>query len=266
MKKALLPIIFLALIFSCKKEDAPAPQNILAKVVTKEGTDSIVISYTYDAQNRFVGESTNDPINKETFNRSLSRDNNGRVTKITDAEVSSTPGSTFTDFVYLGTTDTKIRNGKSSFLQSGQTIFDSIAYVYNGAQVARTNHYWSTASIPYTLIEYYEYTYDARGNNTLVKYYQTNASGTSFPLVYTASFTYDDKINPLYSKDDALVEYFGNQYISPNNITGITFNVPGSPSSNFIGTITYEYRSDGRPTKSTTTISGTSSVSSYTYR
>jgi hypothetical protein len=44
MKKILLPLIFLALIASCKKEDAPAAKNLLDKVVTKEGTDSIVTS------------------------------------------------------------------------------------------------------------------------------------------------------------------------------------------------------------------------------
>ncbi len=266
MKKVLLPIIFLALIASCKKEDAPAPQNILDKVVTKEGTDSIVISYTYDAQNRFVGESTNDPINSETYNRSLTRDNNGRVTKITDAEVSSTPGSTVIDFVYLGATDTKLRNGKTFFIQSGVTINDSSAYEYNGAQVTRTNHYWSVATDIY-FIEYYVYTYDARGNMTKVEFYQTDTPGLlNFTLQYSVTFTYDDKINPIYSKDDALVEYFGNQYVSPNNITGLTFTSPVSPSSNFTAAIAYEYRADGRPTKSTTTVLGSSSVSTYTYR
>jgi hypothetical protein len=267
MKKVLLPLIFLALIASCKKEDAPAPQNLLDKVVTKEGTDSIVTSYTYDAQNRFVGESANDPINNETFTRSLSRDNNGRVSKITDAEVSSTPSSTATDFVYLSATETKLRNGKTFFIQSGVTINDSSAYEYNGAQVTRTNHYWSTTTVPYTLIEYYVYTYDARGNVASVKFYQTDTPGSpDFELLYTVTFTYDDKINPIYSKDDALVEYFGNQYVSPNNITGLTFTSTTTPSSNFTAAVAYEYRSDGRPTKSTTTVLGSSSVSTYTYR
>lgn len=267
MKKVLLPIIFLALIASCKKEDAPAPQNILDKVTTKEGTDSIVTSYTYDAQNRFVGESVNDPINSETYTRSLTRDNNGRITKITDAEVSSTPSSSVIDFAYLGATDTKLRNGKTFFVVSNVNINDSSAYEYNGAQVARTNHYWSTATFPLTLIEYYVYTYDARGNMTEVKYYQTDAPGsTNFQLVETLTFTYDDKINPIYSKDDALVEYFVNQYVSPNNMTGLTYSSVSNPANNFSATFTYEYRSDGRPTKSTLSIGGSSSVSTFTYR
>jgi hypothetical protein len=267
MKKILLPLIFLALIASCKKEDAPASKNLLDKIVTKEGTDSIVTSYSYDASNRFVGESAKDPIKNETFNRTLTRDNNGRVTKVTDAEVSSTPVSTFTDFVYLGTTDTKLRNGKSSFVQSGVTINDSSAYEYSGTQVTKTNHYWSTSAVPYTLIEYYDYTYDARGNITSVKFYQVSTPGLNdFKLQYTVTFTYDDKINPILSKDDALIEYIGNQYVSPNNITALTYNDVRTPSNNFTAAVTYEYRADGRPTKSTSTIAGSSSVSTFTYR
>lgn len=268
MKKVFLPaIMFLALIASCKKEDAPAPQNLLDKVVTKEGTDSVVTTYTYDAQNRFVNESTNDPVNSETFTMALTRDNNGRVSKITESEASSTPSSSATDFVYLGATDPKLRNGKTFFVTSGVTINDSSAYEYNGSQVTRTNHYWSTTTVPYTLIEYYVFTYDTRGNVTSVKFYQTDTPGsTNFDLLYTVTYTYDDKINPIYSKDDALTEYIGNQYVSPNNITSLTYNDAVTPSNNFTATVTYEYRSDGRPTKSTTTVGGASSVSTYSYK
>jgi hypothetical protein len=268
MKKVVLPaMMFLALIASCKKDDAPTSKNLLDKVVTKEGTDSIVTTYTYDAQNRFVNESANDPINNETFTMALTRDNNGRVTKITETEASSTPGSSATDFVYLGATESKLKNGKTFFVQSGVTINDSSAYEYNGSQVSRTNHYWSTTVVPYTLIEYYVYTYDARGNITSVKFYQTDTPGsTNFQLLYTVTYTYDDKINPINSKDDALIEYIGNQYVSPNNVTSLAFTSTTSPSSNFTATITYEYRSDGRPTKSTTTVAGSTSVSTYSYK
>jgi YD repeat-containing protein len=268
MKKVLLPLIaFLALIASCKKNDAPAPKNILDQVVTKQGTDSVVTKYTYDAANRFVGEVANDPINNETYTKTLARDNSGRVTKITDVEASSTPGTTVTDFVYLGATDVKLKNGKSSFVQSGVTIFDSSAYEYSGTQVSKTSHYWALTGQPYAAIQYFVYTYDARGNIASVKFYQVGTPGLNdFTLQYTVTYTYDDKINPILAKDDALIEYIGNQYVCPNNITGLTFNSATTPANNFTAAITYEYRSDGRPTKSTTTIGGTSSVSTYTYR
>ncbi|HLO81563.1 MAG TPA: hypothetical protein VK166_11420 [Chitinophagaceae bacterium] len=267
MKKVLLPIIFLALIASCKKNDAPAPKNILDQVVTKQGTDSVIIKYTYDAANRFVGEVSNDPINNETYTKTIARDNSGRVTKITDVEATSTPYTTVTDFIYLGATDAKLKNGKSSFVQSGVTIFDSSAYEYSGTQATKTSHYWSTSTVAYTLINYYVYTYDARGNIASVKYYQVGTPGLNdFKLLYTVTYTYDDKINPILAKDDALIEYIGSQYVCPNNVTGLSYSDAVTPANNFTVAITYEYRSDGRPTKSTTTIGGSSSVSTYTYR
>jgi|GEM_PF-46064 len=60
----------------------------------------------------------------------------------------------------------------------------------------------------------------------------------------------DDKINLLYSNESALVEYVDNQYVSPNNVTRISY-VATTPSNSFSVNFSYEYRADGRPTKST---------------
>lgn len=268
MKKVLLPIIFLALIASCKKEDAPASKNILDKVVTKIGADSVVSTYTYDAQNRLMGEVLSEPANNATYTTALNRDNNGRVSKVNYTKAGTTsPGSFGVDFFYLGATDPKLRNGKTFFVTSGVTINDSSAYEYNGSQVTKTNHYWSTTTVPYTLIEYYVYTYDARGNLTSIKYYQTDTPGsTNFKLLETYTYVYDDKVNPIYSKDDALIEFNGSQYISPNNVVSGAYTSTSIPSDNYTFTTTYEYRTDGRPTTSTTTGGGVTLVSTYSYK
>jgi hypothetical protein len=269
MKKVFLPaIMFLTLIASCKKDDAPAPQNLLDKVVTKIGTDSLVTTYTYNAQNRLMGEVQNDPANSETYTTALNRDNNGRVSKVTYSTVGTTnPGSIGVDFFYLGATDQKLRNGKSFFVVSGVTINDSMAYEYNGTQVTKTNHYYSTTTVPYTLIGYYAYTYDARNNITSVKYYEVDAPGSSnFQLLLTYTYVYDDKVNPILSKDDALMEFNGSQYISPNNVVSGSYTSVRTPADNYTFTTTYEYRSDGRPTKSTTTGGGVTLVNTYSYK
>jgi YD repeat-containing protein len=203
-----------------------------------------------------------------TYTTALNRDNNGRVSKVNYTKAgSTTPGSIGVDFFYLGATDPKIKNGKSFFLVSGVTINDSTAYEYSGTQVTRTNHYWSTATVAYTLIEYYVYTYDARGNLTSVKYYEVEAPGSpNFRLLKTYTYVYDDKVNPIYSKDDALIEFNGSQYISPNNVVSGSYTSVSTPADNYTFTTTYEYRSDGRPTKSTTTDGGVTLVSTYTYK
>jgi len=267
MKKLLLyPVIFLVLISSCKKDDAPASKNLLDKVVTKVGADSTVTTYSYDAQNRFVRESTNDPVNNETSSVNLIRDNNGRVTKLIDEVIGSSSESTTTDFFYLSPSDARLRNGKTIYTDLGVILKDSIAYEYSGNQVTRTNHYYSENNGPYVMYDYYAYTYDSRNNVSSVKYYVLGSGGTNFELYATITYTYDDKINPIYSKDDALMEYIGNQYVSPNNVTSLTYTDPSSPADNFTANVTYEYRSDGRPIKSTTTALGSSSVSTYSYK
>jgi hypothetical protein len=65
MKKFLLfSVVFTVLIGSCKKEESGSkPQILLDKVVTKEGTDSAVTSFTYNSQNKLTLESTDDKIN-----------------------------------------------------------------------------------------------------------------------------------------------------------------------------------------------------------
>jgi YD repeat-containing protein len=266
MKKLLLtPFILLLLIASCKKDDAPAAKNLLDKTVTKVGADSTVTTYTYDAQNRFVKESTNDPVNNETTSLTLTRDNSGRVSKLVDAVTGSSSESLTTDFFYLSTADAKLKNGKTIYTDVSGTYKDSAAFEYNGSQVTRTNHYYSQNNGPYVLGDYYVFTYDSRNNITSVKYYRL-ASGGTFPLVGTITYTYDDKINPIYSKDDALIEYLINQYVSPNNVTTLAYTDATSPADNFTVNVAYEYRSDGRPTKSTLTVLGSSSVTTYSYK
>lgn len=270
MKKLIvLSGMFLVFFASCKKEDSGSkPQNLLDKVVTKEGADSAVTTYSYNSQNKLTGENTVDKINDQNTARVIARDNLARITKVTDNE--SSPGtassSTFTDYFYLSTTDTKLKNGLFTFPQGTVTIRDSSAYTYTGTNVTKTAHFWSTPTFPVTLIYYYDYKYDTKGNMIEFKSFQDNVPGSgNFVLQGTATFTYDDKINPLYSPDAALTEYVDNQYVSPNNVKGINY-VAADPANNFSLGVTYEYRADGRPTKSTMTVFGFTSVSTYTYK
>lgn len=272
MRKLILFATLFALFFaSCKKEDsASQSKNLLDKVVIKQGTDSSTITYTYNSQNKFIGESTTDVSGgtTSTYSRVLTRDNLGRITKITENE--ATPGtastSTFTDYFYLGTSDIKMKHGLFTFPQGSTTIRDSAAYTYVGNSVTRVSHFWSTPTFLATQIYYYEFKYDTKGNMTEFKSFSDNTpvSG-NFQLQGTATFTYDDKINPLYANDPALVEYVDNQYVSPSNVTRLSY-VAANPANSFTVNISYEYRADGRPTKATASVSGFTSVSTYSYK
>jgi hypothetical protein len=274
MRKILLfAAVFTVMIASCKKDDSgPKPQNLLDKIVTKEGSDSAVTTITYNSQNKITGESTDDKINDYTSARVFARDNAGRITKITDNE--SSPGtatsSTFTDYFYLTAAETKLKNGLATFPQGSVTVRDSSAYTYTGNNVTRISHFLSTPTFPVAQVYYYEFKYDTKGNLTELKSFFDNAPGTgNFQLGETITYTYDDKINPLYSPESALVEsitdFLYDRYVSPNNVVGLNY-VGSDPADNFSANFTYEYRADGRPTKSTLTVVGFTSVSTYSYK
>lgn len=261
MKKAFfISLLAVLALGSCKKEDSGSQNpNLLDKVVAKEGTDSTVTVYGYDSQKRFVTE--NSVSSGGTSSVSLVRDANGRITRVAENAGTDTY---LTDYVYLGATDKKIRNGIYKFSFNSQQITDSIAFTY-GSKVNKTAHFYSVPGVPVQQVFYYDYTYDTKGNMSTVKVYQ-DATGTgALTLQGTITFLYDDKVNPIYSNDDALVEFIGSQYASPNNITKVTI-VGTDPADNYTANITYEYRSDGRPTKSTTIANGSTTVATYTYK
>jgi len=265
MRNALIAVMLVVVVMSsCKKDDTGSDsQNLLAKIVTKQGSDSTVVEYNYDSQLRFIQEKTTsvDASGAEINTISLVRDANGRATKLTEAVSGS--GTYVTDYAYVSPSDKKLRNGIYRFDYNGTQVTDSIAFAY-ATKVSKTTHYYSAVGVPSTQAYYYEYTYDTKGNMTQAKLYQPNSSGTTV-LSATINFEYDNKINPIYFNDDVLVEYLGYQYTSPSNITKV--NVVGAdPADNFTATSVYEYRADGRPTKATTTADGSTYVAVYTYK
>jgi YD repeat-containing protein len=274
MKKLLVfAALFVVVLNSCSKDDdqAEAPENILAKTVTKEdgSSDSLVTTFSYDSQNRLVSENTDG--DDFSSSRTFTRDNNGRVTRQTDTESQTGTASetSVIDFVYLAASGPTVKNGLELFtLDQGLDIRDSIAYAYAGNKVSKTEHYWKVPSVPTfppTIVEFWEYQYDSRGNMTEARYFadvSTDLSGAT--LQATLRFQYDDKPSPFYTNDDALAEEVFNQYVSPNNPTKLDILIPGEPQESV--TITYEYRSDGRPTKSTTVGGGITQITTFTYR
>jgi hypothetical protein len=251
MKKHLLPLIFfIVLIASCKKDNV---SNLLYKEVAKRGTDSIVSTFWYDAQNRLSKKILEDSFEDQTYTLTIIRDNSGRVIKFMDDFVGTNPGSHTTDFFYLSDTDTRIKYAKLY----NDPFDDSTVFEYSGNRVTGTKTYRSYGG-PFTPIGYREFLYDSRNNITIVKYYEFDAAGTNIQLIGEISSTYDDKINPFYSKDDAFIDFLEFPWPCPNNMT--------SRTRSYKETITYEYRADGRPTKRTSLVNGRTTVYTYYYR
>ena len=262
MRRILYFLSGMLLLLSCNKDNSlENGQRLIQKIVTRSGTDSTVIEYSFDSRSRFAQEKTTSGTDVTTI--SLVRDASGRATRMVQSANGTPPLTLVTDYTYLNATDFKLRNGLLKTDLNGLAITDSIAYTYT-TRVSKTTHYFSGVGIPGIVAYYLEYTYDARGNMTQAKVYQ--ASGLNqFTVAATLSYEYDNNPSPVYFKDDALIENLDTQFLSPNNVTKVSL-VAADPTDNFTATTVYEYRSDGRPSKATRTVAGVSFVSDYTYR
>jgi hypothetical protein len=262
MRRILYFLAGTMLVLSCSKETSVENgQRLIAKIVTKSGTDSTVIEYSFDSRSRFAQEKTTSGTDVSTL--SLVRDASGRATRMVQSAMGSMPATVVTDYIYLSAGDSRLRNGILKTDVQGLAVNDSIAFTY-ATRVSRTTHYFSAVGIPSLTAYYLEYSYDARGNMTQAKVYQATGL-TTVELAATLSFEYDNNPSPVYFKDDVLVENLTTQFLSPNNVTKVSL-VAADPTDNFTATTVYEYRSDGRPSRATRTVSGVSFVSDYTYR
>ena len=259
MKKYLLPLLFfLILVASCQKDNPASSKELLYQVIGKRGSDSIVSTFWYDAQNRLSKEFLEDGfVVGQTYTLTVTRDNNGRVTRIIDDVKSFTSGSQTTDFFYLSDTDKRIKYGK--LVRNDTAYIDSMVYEYNSGLVTGVKHFLSGGS-PYRLGWYDKYSYDSRNNIISYKFYEPDAGGINLKLKDESLCTYDDKINPYYSKDDAFIDFLEFPWNSPNNMTSRR-GVAGMALN-----ITYEYRTDGRPARRTSAINGQITVYTYYYR
>jgi hypothetical protein len=268
---ALLLILFL---FSCKKNvtnvnNNPGVQsNLLVKIVSKVGSDSVVTEYSYDSGKRLILEKVTSVTSGASEKRVLKifRDNSGIVTQTTeiaDYLIASGVDSIVTLFANAA--------GRYTFsvftiTQGGTTVRDSVYYLYDvSGRIIRDQHFQKVSGVPFTQLFKQEYVYSSAGNIDSVKQY--DFSGGVYTLSYTVAYTYDSKINALQLQNDAIILYvFGLSGV--NNATKTQANFITNPSYNNSITVAYTYRGDNRPLTSVSTKlpSGKISNESYFYQ
>jgi hypothetical protein len=88
----ILNLLLIAFLFSCNKNEnnvsnnLAVPSNLLVKIISKSGNDSVVTEYSYDTGKRLVLEKETSVTSGTTKKRSLKifRDNSGMVTQTTE--------------------------------------------------------------------------------------------------------------------------------------------------------------------------------------
>ena len=252
------------LVTACQKENSqPDPQRAsedtvvrLIKTVTYQGVsdqDSVVETFTYDASGRVsekqyhaIVHDNGAVVVHEGFVQFL-RDVVGRVTSYTHTIVSDNPGAV--------SPVTEIVTYKSPSSFEVQSLNEGArTYEYNDeGKVSRTTEYQHlpNPTDPLVAVVYHQYSYDDNGNLTRREEFTDLDGDGGFILNVTYRLEYDSHPNPMYSGDDAYLEFWWATAQSKNNVVKFNFDAVGNSSSNTeIGT-SFQYRADGLPTSCT---------------
>ncbi len=243
---------------------------LLIKVVTT-GVQASTQDFSYDGSNRlqkFV-LSANSAGLTSGATITITRDSEGRVSKMVQNNTAMPPSpatSMSVNFFYQGPTDKKLKYA-IGLLDDGTgsgTTRDSIVYEYTASNLTKiTHHYSFDDGANYSLFNYLTFKYDARGNVIEQRVFSDDGSGIEEIQVVLTE--YDSKSNPCNFDDDAYLEYGLGQYLSTNNPVKQTVDISIAGIS-YSGTVSYTYRSDGKPSKTSGSALGISFQSTYTYK
>lgn len=263
----------------CSKEESletggtggGSTSGALLTKIQSTGAQTATQDFTYDGNKRLVKYVSSGTFSGTSSNTTLTitRDASGRVTRIVEdipASTGSPASSTPTTFYYQGPTDSKLKYAITLIEAPGFgfSFRDSIVFTYTGSSVSKTTHFYSIdEGASYEELLYSGFKYDARGNMIEQSLYQDMGSG--YEPLQTVTAEYDNKPAPLDLNDDAFTEYGPGFLISPNNVTKFTL------SSDLAGVLftlvsTYEYRSDGKPSKASGSLNGSSVQAVYSYK
>lgn len=238
--KPFVVVLLSAIFLSCGKRDNPDParQTLLERI----STNSQTTTYTYDDNNRairFDAVFTNPVSNYSGF---YTYNNSGQLTEV----LYETSGDDIKS-LYFYNGSGQITKIETYLISGGVETFDAQSAAIYTTPGKISVYETPGGAAPYLYVEYF---LDAKGN--IERQLTYNPAGSL--LVTTVNSDFDDKHAPALSvPKTGFVR-------NVNNYGTVTVTPAGSSAS--IGTYTYEYNSDGYPTKRTT---NTGSITTYEY-
>jgi len=238
---------------------------VLTQLIQVDRGDSAVTTMLYDKESRLVGEETqrkafdmNGTLRTYTQRYTYTRDNIGRITKVVLSSQSAGVEDYTETYDHFYTADgvKTLSHTLRTYELSGSMVTDSTAYIYAGARVSKVELHRIEAGSPAQKLTFDEYSYDGIGNITRVIHSEDYAGTGSFQS-FQIKLDYDTKINPQFADDDVFITQL-NKYTSPNNLTKITYG----PES---AIMQYQYRPDGRPSKSVVKATEVETIYVYSY-
>lgn len=278
-----LLILCCLFLFSCQKEVNFSRTNggngnagsgsLLIKKVSKEGADSIVTVYTYNAGKKLINEKVTgilqsvDQADEYRYYRNAS----GIITHYVEINpdlIAAGFDSITTVIHYDQSSSRYISSALVVDVGGGDILMDSSVFVYDaGGKIIRIDVYDNTplgSGNGYNLSGKEKFTYTA-GNISLFEVYDIDMSapGVETFVGSTRFDAFDTRTTPIILNNEAFA--IGHpDWISVNNITMAALTDP-DPTNNQTLAITYTYNSDNRPATSIQTINPGNEVSTTTY-
>lgn len=232
--KFVISIILIAIIFSCSKDDDNGSNVELQTLLKKSITNSQTTTYTYDGNNRatrFDAVFTNPVSNYSGF---YTYNNSGQVSEVLyDTESSADD----TKNVYFYNGSGQITKIETYLVSGGVSTLDSKSEAIYTTPEKISVYKTPSGEVPHLSVEYF---LDTNGNTTS----QLSYTPEGFLIVTTENSDFDTM--HISSRSLPITSFVRNV----NNYGTVTVTPTGGSTS--ISTYTYEYNSDGYPTKRTT--------------
>jgi hypothetical protein len=273
MRKSLLIVAVLTalVLFSCKKEKSFDPNNpngggatggsLLARTVTKFGTDSIGTFYEYDAQKRLILYKTGGVFFGSSFEAEIKliRNSQGIIQKsILKTDVFAGMGiDSVVRTVHYDAAKSRYSSMAAAYFDGSDNVKDSVAFTYNTAgKITQVEYFYDDGSgTGYVREEKSEYTYDSNGNVTKEKNYEFNTGSNLYEAYEESVYEFDNKTNPMFLGNEGFV--LGDIItFSPHNQTKKTYTDLTDPNQSDVATSTYIYNSNNKPVSVTQTAQG----------
>ena len=218
--------------------------------LTRQDQDSLYSVVDYDASNNPTLVTTkNTSNNKQVSASQIEYSSPGVISKITMLD----PDNNLTEYRQLSYSSDGTVSASDFYGSTGGSSLKNtfrIEFTYNSAKQIVQEDFYDMRTTK-TLISTYKLSYDADGDcNKTVGYY----TGSTTPA-YTSTYTFDTKKSPQTLKFTQYVNV-GNT-TNPHNATSLRIDYAGGTSVTSL--YTYEYNSNGYPTKATL-VSGSSTM------
>jgi hypothetical protein len=249
------------LMLSCKKERSFDPDGntggggtsngtLLARTVTKFGSDSVATFYEYDSQKRLTVYKTGGTFLGSSVEVEIKfvRNSQGIIEKSilkTDFFASMGIDSVVRN-VHYNVANSQYTSMVAAYFDGVDNIIDSIAFTYNtGGKIAQVEYFFDDGS-GYIKEEKTEYAYDANDNVQKEKNYTFNPASSAYEAYDESIYEFDSKTNPIFLGNEGFILGDIITY-SPHNQLKKTYTDLTDPSQNAIANSTYSYNSAGKP-------------------